>query len=191
MRAGKVFIANAKEEASNVRDKAVNVTWTGLERPSPHLVENQCTDVPFLHVVAHDVTDPRDPFQSHLKLWALDNGKGHVDKLTVSQISEWTSKSACVAFLSACSTADTKEPVLFEEGLDVCTAFNVAGIPNVIGSIWPVPNVVGADMAGAFWEIISDRMADGGKTEEGHVVALALNRATRRMMVKYPDDPLS
>ena len=116
---------------------------------------------------------------------ALDNGKGHVDKLTVSQISEWTTKSACVAFLSACSTADTKEPVLFEEGLDICTAFNVAGIPNVIGSIWPVPNVVGADMAGVFWEIISDRMADGGKTE-AHVVALALNRATRRMMVKYP-----
>ena len=68
MRAGKVFIANAKEEASNIRQKAVNVNWTELERPSLHLVENQCADVLFLHVVAHGVTDPRDPFQSHLML---------------------------------------------------------------------------------------------------------------------------
>ena len=190
MRAGKVFISNAREEASIVRQKAANVAWTELERPSPHVVESQCADVAFLHVVAHGVTDPGDPFQSHLKLWALDNGKGHVDKLTVSQISQWTTRNACVAFLSACSTADAKEPILFEEGLDICTAFNVAGIPNVIGSIWPVPNVVGADMAGAFWESLSESMPDGGEME-AHVVALALNRATRRMMVKYPDDPLS
>ena len=152
MRAGKVLISNAKEEASVVRQKAVNVAWTELERPSPHLIENQCADVSFLHVVAHGVTDPRDPFQSHLKLWALDDGKGHVNKLIVSQISRWATRSAYVAFLLACSTADTKEPILFEEGLEICTAFNIAGIPNVIGSIWPVLNIVGADMAGASWE---------------------------------------
>ena len=30
-----------------------------------------------------------------------------------------------------------------------------------------------------------------GEEMEAHVVALALNRATRRVMVKYPDDQLS
>ncbi|KAN0083473.1 hypothetical protein V8E54_002561, partial [Elaphomyces granulatus] len=40
-------------------------------------------------------------------------------------------------YLSACSSADTRNTRLFDEGLQIGTAFQSVGFPHVIATLWP------------------------------------------------------
>lgn len=72
----------------------------------------------------------------HLKLWKwTDKHEGEVDRLCVKDISQWAVAKTKVAFLSACSTAESGVRGLGGESLDICQASCAAGIPDVIGSM--------------------------------------------------------
>ena len=150
--------------------------WNVFERPSARDVQEQCLDLPFLHSICHGVSDSKDPINSHLRLWQRsDTGKGCLEDLTFSQIFDWTMKLTCIAFLTSCYTADASEPTLLEENIDNCDTLNLVVVHDVVGSMWPVPDAVAAEMAGNFWQFSDTSMLD--REYESCRVAQALNGA--------------
>lgn len=68
--------------------------------------------------------------------------------------------------------------------------FNLTGTPNVVKSMWPVPDAVGPVMADVFWKHLSDFMPDGQEML-GSLVAMAINAALIVVAAQNPADPLS
>lgn len=84
-----------------------------------------------VHFACHGVSDWHDPTASHLDL------DDQTDPLTVSDVTALHLTEARMAYLSACSTADTN-PRHADEATHLTSAFYLAGYRAVIGSLWPV-----------------------------------------------------
>ena len=103
------------------------------------------------------VEDPDEPRRSHLKLWKDTRpGRGRIDPLFVSDISTWMTRKTALVFLSACSVVDTASAHFSEENLDIANSFSVAGVQDVLGSMWPVSSSVATEVASTFWGFLSD-----------------------------------
>ncbi|KAL8702674.1 MAG: hypothetical protein Q9201_004155 [Fulgogasparrea decipioides] len=186
------WIRNAREETSMVMNASPNIKWNVLERPSPQDVQQRCLNSPFLHFICHGISDSKDPMRSHLRLWEKSGtGKGRVEDLTVSQIFGWTIQRVCVAFLSSCFSADISKPTFFEESMDICSTLNLAGVHDVVGSMWPVSDIVAAQVAEVFWSLFDRFRPDGGEDHVSRLVARALNYAVLITATKHPDEPLA
>ncbi len=186
-----LWIRNANEECLRVQKASPKIKWGVLERPSPQMVQEHSLESHFLHLVCHGVSLPNSPMQSYLQLWDRSTGdKGRPARLTISQLAQWTTTSTRLAFLSSCSTADAVAPTLYEENVDVCNALNLAGICDVVGSMWPIPDKVGVAVAEVFWNFFNDFMPDG-KDYDSRLVAMALNIALIMAGMENPTEPLS
>ncbi|KAB5513629.1 CHAT domain-containing protein, partial [Coniochaeta sp. 2T2.1] len=89
------------------------------------------------HFACHGYTDYRDPSNSGLILQSYEAGVAVQDRLTVQRVSELSLAGARLAYLSACSTAETKAEQLADEVIHVVSGFQVAGFPHVVGCLWP------------------------------------------------------
>jgi len=175
-----IFLRGVKREAERILKKSINVDWTLKERPSADEVQTLLSDFNILHAACHGTADPKDPFQSCLKLFnqrtAQPTDVMNVDKLTVARVSNVTTSNSILAFLRACSTRETIRSDLLDEGLDVATAFQVAGFPHVIGTLWPAYNSVSSKLAESFYERLS-QFPEGGPLSN-HNIALAFLMST-------------
>jgi hypothetical protein len=121
------------------------------------------------HFACHGVSDWRDPTASHLEL--DDRGQ----QLTVSQITALNLTGARMAYLSACSTADTS-PRHVDEATHLTSAFSLAGYRTVIGTLWPVGDFTARAIARDTYGFLTR----GGTTDpDPSLAALALHRAVR------------
>ena len=145
------WIWNARRECSLIEAAASEIKWQIHERPSPQAVQIGCSEAPFLHFVCHGVTNLNDSMKSRLRLW--NDREEAEEHFTVSYIFEWAHNPAYVAFLSSCSSADVADRTLIEENLDICNTLNLAGVCDVVGSIWPVSTKVGEKVADLFWQL--------------------------------------
>lgn len=89
------------------------------------------------HIACHAVSEP-DPLESRLLL--AD------EPLTVRDLLSLHPADASLAFLSACTTADPGRE-LVDEVLHISTAFQVAGYPHVIGTLWPIDDEIAPTVA--------------------------------------------
>ena len=214
------------EEVKRVFQLHVPSTYSlrWLRCPTAAAVMGSLHELDILHFAGHCSSDPVDPSLSCLILQRPasprpdddDNGgdtsTGDTDKdnyrpmvadrLTVSRISaEWVGNSMkgrgpWLAFLSACSTAEVTASELADEGLHLASAFQLAGFPHVIGSLWPVDDDVCVDIARRFYRAL---LFEGGNvpvTEtgldyslDGHQVANALREAVVGVRKEHPDRP--
>lgn len=94
-----------------------------------------------------------------------------------------------MVFLSACSVADAENASFSGENVDIANAFAVAGVPDVVGLMWPVSSLVATKVASYFWEFLSDHFPEG-EILDGDLVARALQMAVIMTAASYPDDPL-
>ena len=62
-----------------------------------------------------------------------------------------TSASAQLAYLSACDTAITSTAGLIDEAIHLTTAFQLAGFPHVIGTLWEINDELAVTIADAFY----------------------------------------
>lgn len=125
-------------------------------------------------MICHRVENHRDPRRSHLKLWQDTScGKSRVDLLYVSDISIWITRKTSLVFLSACSVADAESEEFSDKNLDIANSFAVAGVSDVVGSMWKVESSVATAVASRFWRILSTFFSEEG-VFTGELVARAL-----------------
>lgn len=95
----------------------------------------------YAHFACHGVHDPADPSASRLLL--------HDQQLTVLEVSRTHLPGARLAVLSACHTA-RGGPNLADEALHLAGAFQLAGYPSVVATLWQVNDMMATRIALAF-----------------------------------------
>ncbi|MEV6742431.1 CHAT domain-containing protein [Streptomyces sp. NPDC051104] len=133
-----------------------------------------------VHFACHAVSEAADPSLSRLLL------HDHADNpLTVQDISRMDLSGSRLAFLSACDTARNAVR-LADEAIHITSAFQLAGFPEVIGTLWPVNDAFAAHLAAGFYG--SAEPAAHGAAYPSHA-ALALHRSLRAARDAYRAAP--
>ncbi|GGT65354.1 CHAT domain-containing protein [Actinomadura citrea] len=100
-----------------------------------------------VHFACHGRSDPADPSQSRLLLHDWKSAP-----LTVAALAPVDHDRARLAYLSACSTAVTRDTQLLDESIHLASAFQLAGFPHVIATLWTIPDDSAVAIAGSFYE---------------------------------------
>jgi hypothetical protein len=98
------------------------------------------------HFACHGASHPDDPSLSRLVL--SDDASS---PLTVARLGTISLDRARLAYLSACETAAVRVPDLLDESIHVSTAFQLAGFPHVVGTLWPINDEVSVVVADEFY----------------------------------------
>ncbi|WP_410609441.1 CHAT domain-containing protein [Amycolatopsis sp. lyj-109] len=122
------------------------------------------------HFACHAVSDPGDPSAGHLLL--------HDGPLSVLDVSGLDLSGVRLAVLSACETS-LGAPRIPDEGLHLVSAFQLAGYPQVVGTLWRVNDRVARLVAVDLHEGVA----------AGQDVADALHHAVRRCRDRFPRTP--
>ncbi|MFV5996300.1 CHAT domain-containing protein [Streptomyces sp. NPDC056231] len=122
------------------------------------------------HFACHAASDPGAPSAGHLLL--------HDGPLSVLDVSALDLSGVRLAVLSACETSLGAHRIP-DEGLHLVSAFQLAGYPQVVGTLWQVNDhvarLVGVDLHQGI--------------AEGEDVATALHHAVRRCRERFPRTP--
>ncbi|MET9730325.1 CHAT domain-containing protein [Streptomyces sp. NPDC006458] len=98
------------------------------------------------HFACHGVSDPADP--SHSRLLLHDHA---TRPLTVAALASVRLDHAHLAYLSACATARSDDADLADESIHLASAFQLAGYPHVVGTLWPVDDRIATSTAHRFY----------------------------------------
>jgi hypothetical protein len=137
-------------------------------------------DHPIAHFACHGATDPTDPSNSLLMLHDWQS-----DPLTVASLAPIKLDRAQLAYLSACRTAFTGTAELIDEAIHLTSAFQLAGFPHVIGTLWEIDDQLAVAVAGDFYTALR---TGSGALDISHA-ARALHRAVRPVRDALPGAP--
>ncbi|MFF0001452.1 CHAT domain-containing protein [Streptomyces avermitilis] len=93
------------------------------------------------------ISDQADPSRSRLLLHDHQH-----DPFTVMALAPIRLDQAYLAFLSACETALTTDARLLDEAIHLASAFQLAGYPHVIGTLWSIADDAAFTLTKAFYE---------------------------------------
>lgn len=129
------------------------------------------------HFACHGSANLLAPTRSGLHLGTLDTPS----LLTIRELSSLHLPHASFAYLSACSTAKNtpEEQGIINEVLHIASAFQVAGFPQVLGTLWEVRSDFAGAMAVCFYTHLRARLDldQGGLNRDA--VAKALHAAVQ------------
>ncbi|WBB79548.1 CHAT domain-containing protein [Micromonospora sp. WMMD882] len=129
------------------------------------------------HFACHGHHDPQDPSESRLLL------ADHADApLRVPDVARLRLTDAAFAYLSACDTARTA-PGLSDEAIHPASAFQQAGFPQVVGTLWQTDDQVSIDQCRSIYDLLLAGEPDPARA------AYAVHRTTRRLRDRYPNLP--
>ena len=139
--------------------EAVNKTLNGLiylnQAASENLFKDQAARSNIMHLATHSIVDNNNPMNSYIMFATDDEGTEdgllHTYELLGMQL------NADLVTLSACNTGVGK---YFEgEGMvSLATGFNIAGVDNVVMSLWPVPDYTTAEIMESFYYHMNEGM---------------------------------
>ena len=138
---------------------------------------------PIAHFACHGTNDPVDPSSSRLLLHDHQTAP-----LTVAALTPLHLDHARLAFLSACETALTTKTELIDEAIHLASAFQLAGYPQVIGTLWAINDRIAAQVADAFYAALATSTS-GTPALDFTKAAQALHRATRAVRDIFPTTP--
>jgi CHAT domain-containing protein len=150
-----------KRKAQIAIEGSITVQKLGAELPNQTIV----------HLICHAVTEG-DASKSRLLLW-----DGH---LTVAQIARMKLKHASLAYLSACSSAYSPDTLLDDESITLASAFQVAGYPRVLGSLWNTVDDIACAFASTFYETLQNDLTKSAES---------LHRAILNQRILTPNEP--
>jgi tetratricopeptide (TPR) repeat protein len=132
------------------------------------------------HFACHGYADPADPSQSRLLL----HDHRH-DPLTVAALASLALDDVRLAYLSACSTARMTDGSVLDEAIHLASAFQLAGFPRVIGTLWEISDNTAVEIARHFYSALfsPDGTLDPGRAAD------ALHHATRSQRDRLPTTP--
>ncbi|MFS8102104.1 CHAT domain-containing protein [Lentzea alba] len=125
------------------------------------------------HIALHAVSDPLDPSASRLLL-----PHGQVD---VTDVLRMKLGDSAFCYLSACETSSTTTE-LANEAIHLTSAFFLAGFRSVVGTFWPMGDVVSGRAAVRFHDQI-------GPAPAAADIALAVHRSALDLRRRYPRAP--
>lgn len=181
---GQASLPGTREEATRlrgllpsptvlIRDDAVP---SGDERvPTKADVLTRLPEAGVAHFSCHGLSIPDDPSRSFLALTDYRE-----DPFTVASLVEITLHRAQLAYLSACQTARNAARDLLDESIHLASAFQLAGYPHVIGTLWSVWDTAALDIADTFYT----RLQTGPRTFDTRTSAQALHDAVRALRDK-------
>ncbi|MFE3188016.1 tetratricopeptide repeat protein [Nocardia sp. NPDC059240] len=118
--------------------------------PTKANVLNLLPDCAIAHFACHGTIDAADPSRSQLILH--DHAS---DPLTVAALASIHLDRAQLAYLSACETALAINRRLLDEAITLAAAFQLAGYPNVIGTLWATNDRVSVQIADSFYTALT------------------------------------
>lgn len=132
------------------------------------------------HFACHGASNPADPSKSLLLL------RDHAtDPFTVASLGPVNLSHAQLAYLSACQTAAVPADGLVDEAIHLATAFQLAGFPSVVGTLWEITETAAVNIAAAFYA----RLRTGQDTLDTGQAAAALHHCIRARRDRYPARP--
>ncbi|WP_437049931.1 CHAT domain-containing protein [Streptomyces sp. enrichment culture] len=138
---------------------------------------------PCVHFACHGVSEPADP--SNGRLLVHDHP---TRALTVREISRLELPTARLAVMSACETARGGGE-LADEAIHITSAFQLAGYPNAVGTLWPVHDVVAVRVTRLLYGELRTRGPDGRPELDDTRTADALHRAVLRCRAAFAASP--
>jgi CHAT domain-containing protein len=153
----------------------------GADAPTAAAVLARLPECSIAHFTCHGASNRADPSQSLLFLH--DHA---TTPLTVSALARVNLDRAQLAYLSACSTADPGSSRLFDEAIHLTSAFQLAGFPHVVGTLWPVDDHLSAKIAESFYTNLTTGPPG---TLDPNRAATALHHAVRAVRDRYPATP--
>lgn len=171
----------ASYEAERVRELVRNVTVLRDTEATGQAVLRELARHRIAHFACHSVSDRADPAKGRLLLHDHTTSP-----LTVAEIMRTRlPRNAELAYLSACRTADAG-PRLADEAIHLTGAFQLAGYRHVIGTLWPVYDLISAIVA----ENVYRRLTrDGTTPPDTNTTASALRAAIRDLRETHPSRP--
>jgi len=148
-----------------------------LERPCAERVLQALPGYSIAHFACHGVSEI-NPADSHLLL--RKTLAEEVDKLRVKDIAALKLPAAKLAYLSACSTAESTSEALIDEVTHIVSSFHIAGFIHVIGTLWPSNDQACQKMAVDFYSAL--------RTTED--VAVSYHTAILGLMEQKPLQPI-
>ncbi|MGC0327302.1 CHAT domain-containing protein [Streptomyces sp. SAI-170] len=177
--AGQSPLPGAHHEAEQLARDLPGVTLLADARATHSAVVAALHDHAHVHFACHALGDTERPSGSRLVL------HDHLQHpLTVRDLARLRLPSVRLAYLSACDTLRTS-PELADEAVHIVSAFQIAGFPHVVGSLWHVDDVIGAEVARGVYAALDagDATLDVARTAE------ALHQAVRALRDTYPRTP--
>lgn len=126
---GQPKLPGALEEASLIKTKLPSVTVLAGQDASKQAVLDKLADHAWVHFACHGCSDTDNPSASHLLI-------ADAAELSIRDISQ-ADVDGKLAYLSACSTS-RGGIVLVDEAVHLAGAFQLAGYPHVVATMWPI-----------------------------------------------------
>ncbi|MFD8980066.1 CHAT domain-containing protein [Streptomyces sp. NPDC059564] len=163
---------------------ADGTTGSGAEtRPTKARVLANLSDCAIVHFACHGAHNPTDPSKSLLLLHDHEH-----DPLSVADVAEMRLETSQLAYLSACRTAFMGSVELIDEAIHLTSAFQLAGFPHVIGTLWEINDEVASSMAADFYAGLG-RITNQHSDLDTDAAACALHHTVRKVRDQYPKYP--
>ncbi|OMP86948.1 hypothetical protein BK809_0007034 [Diplodia seriata] len=137
---------------------------TALSRPTPAEVLSQLPSHTFAHFACHGFALARDPARGGLLLVDDDGGRAI---LTIEDLNRTELGRARVAYLAACSTAETSSERLLDEAISLANAFQTAGFRHVVGTLWDADDYAAGKVAEGFYGRLFEAAAIAAAAGDG------------------------
>src|ERR1700677_237868 len=171
---GAAPLSNVVAEAANLHSRLPHPELLmegggAAGEPTLASVLEHLTRCSIAHFACHGHSDPADPSLSRLLL------HDRAEPLTVTSLAPVSLDHAELAYLSACETALNSVTGLLDEAIHLTSAFQMAGFPPVIGTLWEVNDAIAVRVADAFYTGLDD---ESGALDTASAAA-ALHQAVR------------
>ena len=164
------------------RNLPKSLSTTYLTNPEMGTIQSLIRGCRVAHFSCHGVIDAADPLRSRLTI-RFDAHQA----LTVAAIRDPSSSFSRLAFLSACHSANFEDESTADEVVHVAKAFQLAGFPSVVGTLWQAFDGDAAIVSGEFYAYLKRRMDQGAVSDfDGDLFARALHSAVNCLREKNP-----
>jgi CHAT domain-containing protein len=144
-----------------------------LSEPDKQDILSRLLSCAVFHFAGHGISDPLDPSESCLLV--KDWNKIPASALSVKDLIGFNLyvQSPWLAYLSACSTGETKDDRLYHESIHLMSGCQLAGFQHAVGSLWEISDRYSVDVAREVYTVIKLEIGTLGN------VAYAVHQALR------------
>ena len=144
--------------------------------PTKAIVLSSLENCRIVHFACHGQSDYSDPSRSRLLLQDWQH-----DPLSVADIVGLKLEYAKFAYLSCCHAANQRVESLFDEGIHMTGAFQLAGFSHVVGTLWQITDEQAVEVSRSVYEVVLNSKDRRVNVDE---IAQALHTALRQLREK-------